>query len=285
MTVDALASFVEIATSVSPKEKASTMIWERTYSAARPSSAFSSLVEAWESDENKVFVLRTDDEVADMQAFLMENFRFLGKPVPLAEDVKVGDRDHQRTGELWFEVRYDPRHPNAYRHSSNAQPLHTDGSYIPDFPNATLLSCVANAGEGGETTFIDAADVVAALEAEDPGLLRELMTTDMPHARSGDSRTERIIEKRDGKYLVNWNYYCVAPTATGEQRALADRFFAFLDKSPMVRERTKGVLLTPGDAVTWKDREVLHGRNAFSASKESERFIWKCAIDIGNFDG
>ena len=52
-----------------------------------------------------------------------------------------------------------------------------------------------------------------------------------------------------------------------------------------VNERIKAVLLTPGDAVTWKDREVLHGRNAFVANRESERFIWKCAIDIGNFDG
>lgn len=261
------------------------MIWETSYSATEPSPAFSSLVEAWQNANNKVFVLRTEDEIPDMRAFLTDNFKYLGKPVPLAEDVKVGDRDHQRTGELWFEVRYDPRHPNAYRHSANAQPLHTDGSYIPDFPNASLLSCVANAGEGGETTFIDSRDLVEALQAEDPDLLHRLMTTDMPHARSGDSRTERVIEERDGEFLVNWNYYCVAPDATAEQRELADRFFGFLQSSLMVRERIKAVLLTPGDAVTWKDREVLHGRNAFVANRESERFIWKCAIDIGNFDG
>lgn len=261
------------------------MIWESIYSAARPSPAFLSLVEAWKSAENKVFVLRTDDEVSDVRGFLTDNFKYLGKPLPLAEDVKAGDREHQRTGEIWLEVRYDPRHPNAYRHSSNAQPLHTDGSYVRDYPNATLMSCVSNAGEGGETTFIDAKDVVAALKAENPELLDRLMSTDMPHARSGDSRMERVIEERDGKFLVNWNYYCISPSATPEQRALADRFFAFLGASPMIRERTRGVLLTPGDAVTWKDREVLHGRNAFVAARESERFIWKCAIDIGNFDG
>jgi alpha-ketoglutarate-dependent taurine dioxygenase len=260
------------------------MIWEASYSPARPAPAFLSLVDAWRTDENKVFVLRTDEPIPDLQAILTENFRYLGKPVPVAEDVKVGDRDNQRTGQVWMEVRFDPRFPGAYRHSSNAQPLHTDGSYVSDYPNATLMTCVSNAGEGGETVFIDAADVVAALQAEDPELLDQLMTVDMPHARSGDSRTERVIEERDGKFLVNWNYYCVAPTATAEQRALADRFFAFLGSSPMIRERTKGVLLTPGDAVTWKDREVLHGRNAFVASRESERFIWKCAIDIGNFD-
>ena len=37
------------------------------------------------------------------------------------------------------------------------------------------------------------------------------------------------------------------------------------------------------NAVTWKDREVLHGRNAFVASAASERFLWKCAVDVGVF--
>lgn len=259
------------------------MLWENQYRPADASEGFSSLVAAWENDKNKVFVLRTDDQVDDMRAMLTANFQYLGKPVELAEDVNVGDRDNQRSGELWFEVRYDPKHPDAYRHSANAQPLHTDGSYIPDFPNATLLSCVANAGIGGETTFIDAVDLVACLHAEDPELLSELKSCDMPHARSGDFRTEKVIEVKDDKTLVNWNYYCVAKDIDPARRALADRFFNYLLESPMIREKTVGVKLTPGDAVTWKDREVLHGRNSFVANEESERFIWKCAIDIGNF--
>ncbi len=260
------------------------MLWENHYRPADASEGFSSLVAAWENDKNKVFVLRTDDHVDDMRAMLTANFQYLGKPVELAEDVNVGDRDNQRSGELWFEVRYDPKHPDAYRHSANAQPLHTDGSYIPDFPNATLLSCVANAGIGGETTFIDAVDLVACLHAEDPELLSELKNCDMPHARSGDFRTEKVIEVKDDKTLVNWNYYCVAKDIDPARRALADRFFNYLLESPMVQEKTVGVKLTPGDAVTWKDREVLHGRNSFVANAESERFIWKCAIDIGNFN-
>ena len=31
------------------------------------------------------------------------------------------------------------------------------------------------------------------------------------------------------------------------------------------KEKIKQVKLSPGDAVTWKDRELLHGRNSFSA--------------------
>lgn len=261
------------------------MLWEQTYNPTDPQAGFSALVAAWQNDNDKVFVLRANAPVADIREMLSENFEYLGKPVPLAEDVQKGDRDSQRSGELWFEVRYDPKHPDAYRHSANAQPLHTDGSYIPDFPNSTILACVTNAGEGGETIFVDADDLVKVMTAEAPGLLDELRHYAMPHARSGDARTEKIIEESAGKTLVNWNYYCVEQTGNEIAQDLADRFFTYLQDSRNLREKICGVKLSPGDLVAWKDREVLHGRNSFKATQESERFIWKCAIDIGNFNG
>ena len=48
-----------------------------------------------------------------------------------------------------MDVRYDSNIKDAYRHSSNPQPLHTDGSYNPDFPNATLMCCISNSASGG----------------------------------------------------------------------------------------------------------------------------------------
>jgi alpha-ketoglutarate-dependent taurine dioxygenase len=75
----------------------------------------------------------------------------VGEAAGLAENAMVGDREHQRTSEVWFEVRYDPSVPGAYRHSSAAQPLHTDGSYIPSFPNAGMLTCVNQTSDGGNT--------------------------------------------------------------------------------------------------------------------------------------
>jgi alpha-ketoglutarate-dependent taurine dioxygenase len=53
----------------------------------------------------------------------------------------------------------------------------------------------------------------------------------------------------------------------------------------LIAEKTMAVKLNPGDAVTWKDRRVLHGRNGFQATRESERFLWKCAIDVGVLGG
>jgi alpha-ketoglutarate-dependent taurine dioxygenase len=259
------------------------MLWETEISLDRPQSAFEALQSAWKLHEKKVFVLR-GGRVDDPRQFYTDKFPLIGTPVPLAEDATIGDREHQRTGEIWMEVRYDPQHPDAYRHSANAQPLHTDGSYIPSFPNATLMTCVANSGEGGETTFIDGADVVAALQSEAPALLEKLQSEPLPHARSGDSRIEKVIDMDGDAPLMNWNYYCVDKDLDAEKLALADEYFEFLQNSPTIQERTVAVKLMPGDAVTWKDRAVLHGRNGFVATRESERFLWKCAIDVGQFD-
>lgn len=248
-----------------------------------PGASFRSLAEGWKDGRRKVFVFRARERIADPRGFYDGHFGAIGSPVPLAEDVAAGDRNNQRTGEIWMEVRFDPQHPDAYRHSANAQPLHTDGSYIPSFPNATLMVCVANAGEGGETIFIDGEDLVACLEQEAPELLAMVRSRTIAHARSGDRREERIIDRADGATVVNWNYYCVDKEIDPEGRALADRFFRYLSSSPAVRARTQAVKLAPGDAVVWKDRRVLHGRNGFAATRTSERFLWKCAIDVGRF--
>lgn len=259
------------------------MLWTATLDPENPKPVFDALLDAWNEDDNRVFVIRGNSPPAAVRDFYTEWFPYIGTPVALAEDVTVGDRDHQRTGEIWMEVRYDPSFPDAYRHSANAQPLHTDGSYIPDFPAATLMACVANAGEGGETTFISSEDVVASLSAERPELLEYLSTHKIRHARSGDERLEKIIDRSGDIPLVNWNYYCLDKTNNEEERSATEAFFNFLQTSDEIARRTVQVKLSPGDAVTWKDREVLHGRNSFVATNESERFIWKCAIDVGRF--
>jgi alpha-ketoglutarate-dependent taurine dioxygenase len=220
------------------------------------------------------------DRVRDVYAELLP---LVGTPHYLAEDARIQSREAQRTGELWFEVRYDPAIKDSYRNSANAQPLHTDGSYIAEFPNATLMCCVTNAAEGGETVFITAEDLVAALASEEPALLAALEETTVPHARSGDTRSYPVIRREDGELRLNWNYYCVAGDATAEVQALRERLFAYLRDSPAVRRAITPVKLAPGDAVVWKDERLLHGRNAFVASSVGERFLWKCAVDVGVF--
>ncbi len=216
----------------------------------------------------------------DLRDFYSGLFERIGEPLPYAEDARLGDRDSQRTGDIWMEVRYDPAIPDAYRHSSNPQPLHTDLSYIPVRGATGFLGCVAMPSEGGATTFIDAVNIVGALRAEAPEMLARLEEMVMPHARSGDRRVEKIIRYEDGQPLLNWNYYCVSSEVEGDGQTLRESFFEFLNRSPRVASSTERVKLAPGEAVLWKDEQVLHGRDGFDAERPSERFLWKSGLKI-----
>jgi alpha-ketoglutarate-dependent taurine dioxygenase len=238
--------------------------------------------EAWRSA--LVVTIRPTRKLDDVRATYDALLPRIGTPHYLAEDVRAGSRDVQRTGELWMEVRYDPAVPDAYRHSQNAQPLHTDGSYIPSFPNATLMCCIANPVEGGETVFVTAEALVSALEAERADLLDALMTIPIPHARSGDRRVRTVIRREGDAYRVNWNYYCVAQDCDERTGELREKLFTYLRESPAVCAAIVPIKLSPGDAVVWKDERLLHGRNSFVATATSERFLWKCAVDVDVFE-
>lgn len=226
----------------------------------------------------------------DLREFYWRFFEEVGQPVALAEDVTLGDRGQQRTGGFWMEVRYDPAFPNAYRHSANAQPLHTDGSYTsPESVGLVrsdhavgygFLGCVAMSASGGATTFIDAEDLVAVMREETPELLARLSVTNMPHARSGDRKVAKVIDLSGAEPRVNWNYYCVDPEANGEIQGLKENFHSFLMKSDGIARSLIPVKMLPGDAVIWKDDYVLHGRESFDPEVTSARFLWKTSFLI-----
>ena len=241
----------------------------------------------WSS--SKVIHIAGPQPNGDLRDYYWRMMDSAGQPLALAEDATVADRDAQRTGIYWAEVRYDPAIPNAYRHSANAQPLHTDGSYISNIgiedPSPTavgtgILACVAMPDSGGATTFIDAVDLVEVLREEQPELLERLESTELPHARSGDRRVEKVIRYQGDLPLVNWNYYCVDPEVDDNAQQLREDFFAFLQSSPGVAARLKRIKLSPGEAVLWKDEYVLHGRDAFDPDKTSARFLWKSGLLI-----
>lgn len=245
---------------------------------AGPKDVAAAVRDAW--SDFKVFHVR-GPRPSDVRDFYSAFFDHIGSPLPIAEEATVADRNQQRTGGYWFEVRYDPTIPDAYRHSANAQPLHTDLSYIPIRGAVGFLGCVAMPEEGGATTFVDADDVITALRDEEPELLEELQRTSLPHARSGDRRVENVIRYDDaGKPLLNWNYYCVDPSVDSGAHEMRERFFEFLQRSRFILDRTVRVKLSPGDAVLWKDEQVLHGRDSFNANVPSERFLWKSGLLI-----
>ena len=149
------------------------MIIETIYDPKNFHNCCEELMENWSNKLNKVFILRSKYAHSDVKNFYSQNFKYIGKPFFLAEDA-TKDRHEKPVGSIWSEVRNDNSIPNAYRHSTEAQPLHTDGSYIPNFPSSTLMACVRNNVKGGETTFIDSISVYEILESVDPSLLRKL---------------------------------------------------------------------------------------------------------------
>ena len=234
----------------------------------------------WKKPDLKVFVLSPNQKIESPKNYYESKFPHLGKPFALGEDVTRGDRGIQRTGDIWFQVRYDSQHPDAYRHSSQAQPLHTDGSYIPSYPSSTILICEAAASEGGATTFINNIDVANALRDHNHELYEFVTTTKIYHERSGDETYDFIINP-ENDYRINYNFYCISQSKNlPEHLNKINLFQEFLLKDEGIKQATIPVKLMPGEAVFWKDDRCLHGRNSFNPKIESERFIWKCAIDI-----
>ncbi len=236
--------------------------------------------EAWKSAkvvhvQGKEFA--TPDEMREFYDSLMEN---AGIPGDVGEDATVDARDSgaQATGQRWTEIRYDPTIADAYRHSANAQPLHTDGSYVPDFPNAAIIYCQASASDGGETVFLDSKDLLRIMKEEAPDLLDELNGKIMEHSRSGTTKIIKVVDEDDVGVRLAWNYYCVSSEVPEEINQLKERFHTFLQNSDQIKNSLIQVGLKPGECVIWKDYRVLHGRNAFNPKMTSERFLWKSAF-------
>ena len=143
------------------------------------------ITDAWKIEDNKVFYLKQNSQKDNIRDFYENFLNTMGSFKMLAEDVSLGDRFNQVANKIWTEVRYDSNITGAYRHSSNPQPLHTDGSYIPSFPNASIMCCISNTASGGETIFLELKELVEILKQDDPELLEFLFTEEILHERSG----------------------------------------------------------------------------------------------------
>ena len=238
------------------------------------------IIKKWMIDDNKVFHLISSAKKNDIRDFYEKIGNIIGKYKLLAEDVNLGDRSSQKANKIWMDVRYDSNIKDAYRHSSNPQPLHTDGSYNPNFPNATIMCCVSNSISGGETIFLELKKLVKILKQDDPELLDFLFTEEILHERSGYFSKKKILNLDNEKLKINFNYFCVSKKNSKKNLKKVEKFFHFINKSEKIKNNISPVKLKEGEAVFWKDSEILHGRNGFVPKKDSDRFLWKAAIEI-----
>lgn len=200
----------------------------------------------------------------------------IGDCMLLSEDPVTGER----LGEKWLEIRYDSSIQNAYRHSKNAQPLHTDGSYIGDSPYISFFYCINQAEIGGATVFVDSDELIALLKVDDPTLLEDLCQTTVCFSKDKDFKRRPIIDFDDDGSNLNFNYYCVDPNETEFAKELVERFHQFLQTKVVGENKTYPIKLKPGEAVFFHDDRLIHGRNSFEATRDSERFFWKSALKL-----
>ena len=202
-----------------------------------------------------------------------------GQCLRLDEDFAQGSA---RTGRKWIEVRYDANIPDdaAYRFSKNAQPLHTDESYLSDPAEVMFMHCLVQAPAGGETTFVDADVLWQELQAHHPALATRLLNRPVRFAKAGDSRHRPIIAQTPAGRRLNWNYHCVDPAESPENHALAREFRQFLLDHVANTPAETALALAPGEAVAWWDDQVLHGRRAFRATATNDRFLLKSGFRL-----
>lgn len=223
--------------------------------------------------------LAASQPAAEWPAFYDALTEATGQCLHLDENFALGS---VRTGEKWIEVRYDAAIPDdaAYRFSKNAQPLHTDESYLSEPAEVMFMHCLVQAPAGGETTFVDADALWQQLQEHAPTLAAQLLDRPICFAKADDSRTLPIIAQTPAGLRLNWNYHCVDPAETTENHALAQEFRQFLLAHVTGTTAEVAIQLTPGEAVAWWDDQVLHGRRAFQAAATNDRFLLKSGFRL-----
>jgi alpha-ketoglutarate-dependent taurine dioxygenase len=249
--------------------------WLKVIDAARlDASALRALVRA-EMADTCVLRLRNARPVGDPLAF----WRGVGEAVGIASDViedSVTGKPKIVPG-AWMDVRFEPDRPDTYRHHKVGQPLHSDGAYSPPAlaQEIALFYLERQARSGGESLFVNAAAVAERASARAPGLYEALTRLPVHFGKAGaPGRTTTILSTRGGRLKINWNYFRVLPDQGEAVGRLREDFRLFLEE--MVEEgAVASFRLDEGDAVFFRDEEVLHGRRDFAAEHSGDRLLWK----------
>lgn len=213
----------------------------------------------------------------DFRSYYDELVEALGTPIDIAEDYAEGGAP---TGERWAEIRYDADIPDmvAFRHSKNAQPYHTDESYVSSPAGIMLFYCENAAPEGGETNYVSGRALVDHLSEAEPEMLERLLTVNVRYEKAGDYKDRPIIVIDDeGRVDLNFNYYCADPDQDPAALELNQQFLDYV-QNQLPPEIVLSIALKPGESAAWRDDRVLHGRNSFTAHQSNDRLIWKVGV-------
>lgn len=160
---------------------------------------------------------------------------------------------------------------------------HTDGTYMRDPPGLQIFNCVAQAGEGGESRYMDAFLAAETLRKEDPEAFEFLANTPL-HYQTYDNDAhlatmEPIIRVDYQGNITQFrhNDYDRAPL-THLSFEDVDKFYRAHRKLLTIMRRDNmefASKLRVGEMMVVDNQRVMHGRNAFDGG---DRALIGCYI-------
>ena len=178
---------------------------------------------------------------------------------------------------FFWEIEYDPTHPEVYAHSKERQPLHTDNSWFKDAAELSFFIFDTAAPSGGESTFYPLDRLVDDLQSKEKMLFDDLTSVPVTIQKSRDEEGNNTLILNLQKMEINWNYYRVLKQDDAVKE-MCDAFFDFLNAN----ETSQSIIVKrfkTNDCYLLPDRKFLHGRKSFVAEKKGDRKLlhsqWK----------
>ncbi|MDF1734657.1 MAG: TauD/TfdA family dioxygenase [Minwuia sp.] len=170
---------------------------------------------------------------------------------------------------------------------------HTDMSYIPAPPSASVLYGREVVTEGGRTWF---GNMMAAVESMPPALRQRMegrtINHDSSYTSAGDLRKgmqavtdvsaapgarhpairPHSVTARDALFLGRRTNGWVVGMDVAESEALLDDLWAWCTRDEFLYAHE----WRPNDLLVWDNRSTIHRREAFDAS--ARRVMWRCQV-------
>ena len=201
-----------------------------------------------------------------------EWFDVLGTMCGWQPDLRQVNYDHELAREVWWEITNDSRKSDAYTYSTTAQPLHNDNAWFKDPAHINFFVMERQAKIGGEQVLLTNDQLREKLEAKNPSLLSDLLTTQVQISKGSHTEPNRTtILRNDENPAIAWNFYRTHRDVPAVA-ALVDKFFEFLNEMVELEEVEK-VRLHDGDCIAMLDGSMLHGRTAFKVERPGERLL------------
>lgn len=201
---------------------------------------------------------------------------------------------HSIYGET-FHVKVDPK-PINIAYSDSALAPHMDLAYFESPPGVQMLHCLEfeSGVEGGESTFIDGHAVAEELKKINYEAFKVLKTVPATFQKDHLDRNFPLkmfyqrphisVNYRDQVTAVFWS-----PPFEGPLRVRGDKvdlyYNAYADFSTLLKEKEMWnkhgteFRMEKGDLITFNNRRMPHGRNAFT-SQCGLRHLQGCYMDI-----